>query len=323
MVVTIANCITLAQQKLGDEGGELFTSAILLPHILSAFRDLGRLMKNIEIPQSKRVRYAQILANQSSFTFDRSSSIPSGAPAALPNYSSTVEIAERAESESFTISAISGSGSDLVQLTTSIVHDLVVGQVVMVVGTGYRWLDGAHSVFSKPTSSSITVRGTFTPTSVAAAAGVISVGNGIFQPVSIDSVIRDYPLNPVNQIAVVSINENTLNFSPCNNNRQLRVMYSASADQLSATSDLIGWDDAIDFLAVVGAGAAASAKGAQGKAEILEQMAFGPSRNRTNPDGGLARALLADGVKAMQHQQWARPTWRARRYPLGLPYPFF
>jgi hypothetical protein len=323
MITTIGDCVTLAQQKLGDESGELFTSAILLPHLLSAFRDLGRLMKNLQVPQSKRVRFAQILANQSSFTFDKSSSTPSGAHAALSQYSSSIEISERSETESYSISAISQSGSDLVRITTSAVHNLSVGQVVMLIGTGYRWLDGAASVYNIPTSSSIEVRGTFTPTSAAAAAGTVSIGDGTFQPVQVVSVIQDYPSEPVGQIEVVALTENTLQFPPCSNNRQLRVMYNASADQLSSVSDLIGWDDAIDFLAVVGAGYAASAKGAQGKAEMLEQMAFGPTRNRTNPDAGLARALLADGVKASQSQQWARPTWRARRLPIGLPYPFF
>lgn len=318
MTKTLLDTITLAQQKLGDESGELFTSALLLPHVLSAFRDLGRLMKNLQIPQSRRVRFAQISPNQSALTFDFTSFT-------TPDYASTIEIGDRPETLSYVIGVIAGSGTDTITITTTVPHTLTAGQVVMVIGTKWRWLDGAHSVYQTPTSSSFTIRGVLATGSDNV--GLVSVGGGGFQPVQIVSQIDDYPTTPLGWIEVAAINENTLRFPPCSTSRQLRISYNASADDLSSTSDLIGFDDAIDFLAVVGGGYAASAKGAQGKAEMLEEMAFGPQgpggRDRTNPSGGLARALLADAVKAMQHQQWARPPFRPRRVPIGYPYPFF
>lgn len=317
MVKTIGDCIDLAQQKLGDESGELFTDAILRPHIISAFRDLGRLIKNVQIPRAKRIRYAQILANQSSFTFDWS---PQASGPALPDFASQIAIEERAETSSYSISTISGTGSDSITITTSVAHGLTVGNMVALIGTGWRWLDGMHAVYSIPSSSSFTVRGTYAAGTTNV--GVVSIGQDRFQPVSIEPWIRDYPQTLVNQLESVAVAENTLLFAPCNNNRQVRIVYNADADNLASDSDLIGWDDAIDFLAVVGGQYAASSKGAQGKADMLEVLAFGPSRNRTNPDGGLARALLADAVRSEQQQQWARPTWRQRRYPLGTPYPF-
>lgn len=308
--VTVADTIILAQQKLGDEAGELFTSAMLLPHLASAYRDLNRLLQGIEHPMARIVRCLQIPAFTSSCTFDYLVS--------ANFYQAAVALDERQEDRSLTISTITGTGTDTVTITTSAPHLLAPGNIVALVQTGWRWLDGFVSVTTIPSSTQFTVRGTLAIGTITI--GSVSIASNPFQPIKVVPYIQQWPSSPATRIEQVAFTENGITFWPCSTARQLRLVYESTAPEVTA-GDLIGMDDAKDFLAIVAGAYAADAKGATTKYEKLSILAFGDGLNRSRPDGGVARALLQSAVRSMQQQQFARPRWRGQRIPINSLYP--
>ena len=85
------------------------------------------------------------------------------------------------------VAAPAGAGT----VTTTIPHTLTAGSLVMLIGTGWRWLDGAHSVYSIPGSSHFTVSGMYAagPSN----AGIVSIGQGPFLTVTSEPLIVQMP----------------------------------------------------------------------------------------------------------------------------------
>lgn len=313
--VTFTDVIALAQQKLGDEAGELFTSAMLVPHAGSAHRDLCRLLQGITSPKVRITRAIRIPANTSSVTLGFSALVPFQAL----GFQSLVSLADRQEDRTVVISSLAGTDTDIVTVGTLTPHLLVVGQTIALMQTGWRWLDGYATVTTVPTTSSFTVRGTLAIG--ATSSGIVSVASEAFQPVGVVAAIDQWPAAPVGRISQVALTENGLTFWPCTTARQMRIVYDADGGDITG-STIIDMDDAKDFIAVVAGAYAASAKGATNKYQELSVLAFGESLNRSRPDGGLARALLQSSVRALQQRQYARPPFRGVR-PSASVYPIF
>jgi hypothetical protein len=94
--------------------------------------------------------------------------------------------------------------------------------------------------------------------------------------------------------------EDAFRFRPCPTARQLRIVYLSSGTPPTQTTDSIGIDDAIDFLAHATAGSFAQSRGAGTQGASLLEHAYGPQFFQDGALGGLLYELQAQPILTMQ-----------------------
>lgn len=292
----VSDVLSLAKSQLGDDSGQLFTNTVLLPHYQSAFRELWRVMASVGIPRVLRVGFYTLPAHTSYFD---------PATAGITDLSEPEWLYERDGGTSVSITGITAATSPTV---TAAGHPFATGNYAVISGpiTGLSGATGQFAV-TVTSSSQFTLNGAIT-TGAWSAGGTASLAttdwSDVGPPVS-SITAQTTEAGNINQWAWL---EGKIQLTPCSSARQLRIMYWSSGAAPTTTSDPVGIDDSLDFLAARTAGLAAESRGAIDRGKTLNAYAIGMN---LKPDGsdGLLNQFLVSHVRGMQRQRWIRPPY--------------
>ncbi len=310
---TLQDVFDTARSTLSDNGvsgGDFATNAVLLPWAQRAARDLFRTMKNIAHPKVGREIYHMLPANTAVL-------VP--ATAGITDMQEPETLDERGD---LIVRSITGAVNVATGLSvTAVSHGFITGDLITLNAIGgLKGTEGLYGI-------------TITSGDVFVANGCVSTGTYSSGGVAVKSNDGFRLMDNVNRIASAAPNGVQLNtwvwrdgifwFPTVPTDRQLRIRYSSSATAPVSTSDVIGVDDGLDFLATWTAALYAQSQRAQDIFADLAYNACGDTRSPSGATGGLLRDLLCSAVKREQVKPtWerSRPTFRdPRSYIDGVP----
>lgn len=300
-----------ARSHLGADaagGSAVFTDAILAPHFNAAYRQLYRIMSQVQNPYVE----AEAFYNLPAYT----SSLPPSV-AGITNMGEPLDVWDRGNVTSAAVNAVAIAG-ELSIITTDTPHGLTLGQQFIVYGVGgVSGISGTWTAHDVPSLVGVEIH------SVASSGVYTSGGTLTHSPDDFGDPLfkRDYidSLSPARggSLAQWAWTGDVFRFMPSTEIRQIRVLYTISGEPPTVSSDIVGIDDAIDALAYRTAGLVAASRGNPHAAE-LNSIALGPTFAQTGEVGGLYLELLQSGVRAMQGERWRRPPFRPRRDAGGV-----
>lgn len=289
---TLTEVYAQTRWKCGDTevpGGQIYTDALLLPHIQEAVRAMWRGLRNLAVPRVNRTFYYTLPANTAVF-------FP--ATALITDFSEpSGPVGQRRSLTSVAVFSAAQVAAGL-NITTSAPHGLTTGDMVtlqQLVG-----LSGANVLCS------VTVTGatTFTANGVVTTGTYTSGGTVVTSTNEFEDLAwaTSVPVATTQSIAGLSLavySQGSFQFVPSNEDTQIRVTYWSSAAVPTTGSDQIGFNDCIDFVAIYAASQACSSQGAASRAAELREAAVGPEFTR-GVYGGEMRQLLNAAVRAKQ-----------------------
>lgn len=288
---TLAEIYEQTRAECGDKevaGGQIYTDAILLPHVQGAVRAMWSVLANLAAPRIRKTLYYTLPANTSVLN-----------PGSIESdYSQLAgRIGERGGLTSVAISNAVVSGNVLT-ITCSVAHGFSTGDVIVLEQIG--GLVGANIMVA------ITVTSTtaFTANGVVASGTYTSGGFAVksaneFAEIGMTTATPVATTQSVPYIAAAYFDGMYLRFNPASENRQLRIPYYASAVVPTTGTDRIMVNDSIDFLSMYAAWKACSAQGAPVLASALKEQAVGNGYEKGINGGALFR-LVNGAVRAMQ-----------------------
>ena len=321
-ICTVSDVNVAARARLGDENAGLFTDAILLPSVKTAYREFCRLLRNLGSPQIRSVVYYDLQPNVSCIDFVREPNI--GLPDIL--FIDRIDWRSLSASNRIPISAIAVTSptTGQITLTTGSAHGRSVGDRIMLALSkpvnNVRWTNGLFNVIGVGDSTHITT-GLFHITAADASAytansAYVSYSGDDFKPLGEAQILSPLVGSPM-LTKYYSLQNNQLTLQPDSNWRQLRLSVLRSGDTLTGNSDEILFDDALDFLAARAGAIAAEAKGAPNKYAALMAEAYGQGGDISNPVGGLAMQILNTAIKQLNTRARLRPRYRQIKSPGG------
>ncbi len=292
MIPLVSEVYLGARSVLGDtktSAGEVFTDAILQPHLQTAFSELYRAMQQVQSPRLRQENY---------FNVPSLTGYVDPATAFMYNVGELESVEERGNVTAWAISnAVPGSG---ICTITSATTTLTSGAQGVVYGVG-GITDDVNGIWTvtvnSPTSTQLNgcaATGAYT------SGGVLSFSSEEFQVVSPVQRLDWVDRNPSDTFQRYAWERDILRFPPANNVRQIRVVYSLSGDAPTTTTASIGIDDSLDFLKYRIAGLAGPAKGMMARAELYRNIAVGPRWESEGIEGGILDQLLNSGVRNLQ-----------------------
>lgn len=273
-------------------GGQIYTNTLLLPHIQAATRELWRGMRNLAVPRVQRTFYYTLPANTAIF-------YPS--TALITDFSEpSGPISQRGSltSVAITAAALAGSGTGL-NITCGSAHGLTTGQMVTL--EQINGLQGANVLCSVTVTSStaFTANGVVTTGTYSSGGYVVTSQNEFEDLVWVDRV----PVSTTQStqgIGAVVYKDGYFQFTPSTDNQQLRVQYWSSAKVPTTGTDVVAFNDCIDFISQFAASNACKSQGANDRAATLWDMAVGPAYTQ-GVKGGSMRELLLSAVRQRQN----------------------
>ncbi len=308
MIPTKQNVLDAARFHLADDlvsGGQVFTNTVLEQPFNFAVRELYRALQGLAIPRVQREAYYDLPINTTLL-------VPSTAGITDLGEVEVVETRGMLTSVSIT-NAVAGNGFVTV---TAAGHPFTTGNVAVIFGVlGISGVNGMNAV-TVVDSSTFKVNGAVGSGTYTAATGTATLSVDRFVELTPVDRIDNYDLatDPTNVYAWV---EDTFKFQPSSQVRELRITYISSAATIANTTDTVGIDDALDFLAVRTAGFAAASRGARDRAGELNAMAIGPDL-QADGTGGILRELVCTSVRALQQVPTQRPPFRQRGNPNAI-----
>jgi hypothetical protein len=299
---TVQNALDDARARLNDTavaGGEIFTNAVLIPHLQPTYRELFDAMSVAQSSRILRVVYWNLPANTTLLD-------PVGTMGLL-DFSEPQFLEERG---SLSTAAIASTNTATpIQVTTSAPHGLVTGADIIisgVSGTTAPWGRWFATVLSPTT---FTLNGSVSD-GAAGTGGTVTWSTEKFTGVDPITEMTDRDLS--DHLLDYFWDEGALKFRGATTTRQLRITYTASGNAPTLSTQTIGIDNCLNFLGCRTAGRAANAKGWYQMADRLNREALGPQME-ADGSGGLLRNFLATQVRSMQRKQIRRKPFRRTR----------
>jgi len=288
---TLTEIYSQARAKCGDtevSGGQIYTDTLLLPHIQEATRALWRGLRNLAVPRVKRTVYYTLPANTSFFS----------PTIIVSDFSEPADmVSQRGGITSVAISNAVQSGNNLV-VTTSASHNLETGDMVVLEQLGaIRWANVLSPVIVD-SSTQFTINGLLTE-AVYSSGGYVVTSNNEFEDIPWADKLPSATTQASPALGVCVYANRAFQFSPSTENRQLRIQYWSSVVVPTSGSDVIAFNDCIDFVAIYAASEASESQGASTRAARLKVQAVGPSYDN-GIIGGELRSLMSSAVRQMQ-----------------------
>lgn len=291
---TLTEVYEQTRWKCGDTevaGGQIYTNAILLPHIQEGTRALWRGLRNLAVPRVRRTFYYTLPANTAVFypsaALITDLSEPSG------------PVSQRGAVTSVAVSAAVLSGGSLA-VTTSGAHNLVTGNIVVLEQLG--GLNGANVLCSitvtsptQFTANGVSTTGTYT------SGGYVTTSQNEFSDLVWATQLPTSTTQNTTGLDLCVYAGGFFQFIPSNDARQIRISYWSSAQVPTAGTDQIGFNDCIDFIAIYAAAEASRSQGATQQYLTLREQAVGPEFTR-GVYGGEMRQLMSAAVRQIQNQ---------------------
>jgi hypothetical protein len=307
---TVQNVYDLARSFLGDDdisGGQDFQNALLQNHLQAAYRDMLRILVNMEIERAQTEAFYNLPANTMALD---------PATAGIIDLGDIIGVEERGSANSLTVTAAQPNtpGTAQLQITTSTAHGLTSGNPVVVYGlNGLSDYQGTTMAFTGLYAGTVidsfnyalngaTCTGTYT------SGGVLSYSTEDFVPLGkVDQIDLSMGGNaPQQMLNFYAFEGHYFRFLPCSQVRQLRIVYYLSGDCPTATTAIIPIDDSVDYLALQTAYRAALAR----DLTIAEEL----KASATWVIGNLGNI----GVRNLQELQRRRPPFRPHRSNFAL-----
>ncbi len=299
---TLTECFTQTRAECGDTevaGGQIYTDALLLPHIQNATRALWRGMRNLAIPRVRRALYYTLPANTSVFypatALVTDFSDPSGPVAARGGVTMIANIAATPVA----------AGLDI---TCPSPHGLVTGNTVVLEQIPTLKNVNVLCAITAGSATQLIANGVIT-TGTAVSGGYVTYSNNEFGDLQWATSIPSASNNTSTQLGAVLWQNGYFQFVPCSEAKQIRIFYWSSAQVPTAGSDQIGVNDCIDFISQFAASKAQKAQGANDRAATAMEQAVGPGYTRGNIGGELLQLLQA----AVRERQNLPPYMRSPR----------
>jgi hypothetical protein len=290
---TLTNIYEQTRSECGDTevaGGQIYTNALLLPHIQAACRELWRGMRNLAVPRVSRVFYYTLPANTSVF-------YPS--TALITDFSEPSGPISRRGSLTTVAVAAATQASGYLDITCTGAHNLSTGAMVVLQQLG--GLNGANVACTVTASSAtqlfangLVTTGTYT------SGGSVVTSRNEFGDIAWANVLPS-TTQATDGISSVSYKDGFFQFMPSTTEQQIRVPYWSSANVPTTGSDTVAVNDCIDFLAQFAGSKACKAQGANDRAAALWEEAVGPEYTR-GVMGGSLRQLLITAVRQIQNK---------------------
>lgn len=288
---TLTEIYAQARSKCGDTevaGGQIYTDALLLPHIQEATRALWRGLRNLAVPRVKRTVYYTLPANTSFFS-----------PTILmSDFSEPADmVAQRGGLTSVAVSNAVQSGNNFV-VTTAVDHNLATGDMVVLEQIGaVRWANVLAPVIVN-SSTQFTINGLLTEVAYSSG-GYVVTSNNQFEDIPWADRLLSSTTQATPGLGVCVYANRAFQFSPSSDDRQIRLQYWSSVVVPTSGSDVIAFNDCIDFVAIYAASEASESQGAATRAAKLKVQAVGPSYDN-GIIGGELRSLMSSAVRQMQ-----------------------
>lgn len=307
MAVTTGTAIAnRARQLLADDrvsGGELFTDAVLLPHINQAIRDLFRCLRNIGDPRIIKEKYFQ--RNPDTAVIQPSAS-------SMSDILSPIEISERDAATPITVTGAAVNGTSL--RITAVGHGRSVGQRIAFEGdlANFTNVYGLWpvGVVVDPDTFDIRFLGGVSSGSFGSSQ-VIYYSANEFEPMQY--VERIQSANAFgSKLGFWSYEDRLIRFNACSSARHLRIRYISTATDIAAIGDAVNVEDSLDFLGFRAA-ALAGMIIMPDVAERLNLHALGQDF-QLDGSGGLLKDLLWSVVRTWQDRDPESRTRAPFRY---------
>lgn len=289
---TLTELYESTRAKCGDtevSGGQIYTNAVLLPHIQEAVRVMWRGLRNLAVPRVHKVFY---------FTLPANTSILHPSTALITDFSEPAGLVSARGG--ITSAAVTGAtpGTSSLSVTCSGGHGLTTGNSVVL--QQLAGLNGANVLCAVTVSSStvFTANGVVATGTYTSGGTVVTSQNEFAQLV----LVRELPASSTQVSAELSMyvyQEGVFRFIPASNDRQVRVPYWSSATVPSTGSDQVGFNDSIDFISIYAAAEACSSQGADARYAKLMNQAVGPNFS-AGGYGGELRQLMVAAVRQRQ-----------------------
>jgi hypothetical protein len=299
---TLQNVYDAARSWLSDNGlvsaGEIFTNAVLQPHFATAYRKMYDSLGCIGSPRIRREFYHILPAETSIF---------------IPSSVGIQDLAEPEfldERKSVAAVAIAATGiTSPIQVTTAAPHgyasnatEVIVAEVAGTQAPWGRWFVTVVDPLNFTLNGSVS-------DGVAGTGGVASTSNDKFTPCNPLDSLTDRDIS--DSLCDYAWEEGYFKFRGCSQPVQIRVTYVASGVAPTITTQSIGLDNCLNFLAAYTAAIAAGSKGWTTMAAGLERRALGSSEKVGS--GGYLRDFMNIQVKTMQRTQRRRRPFRKKR----------
>lgn len=324
MIPTTTTVYAAVRSYLGDDevsGGDLYTDAVLLPHLQSAVNTLFRCLTRSESPLTERTCYYNLPAGQSYLDLDT---------AGMGDVAEMLSIRAKTVESSGAIEDLVWNAGTSAWRVASTAHGLSSDNLVYLYGV----TDGADEFVNADwritviNADNFDLRGS--PNKTAATAtydSVAATGRWVFAT----ATDWGYPMNQVD--GVQDINDSGLGFRQAYDFRQgalrlqpdlaaarlLEIKYRIEPNNIVSTAPNLRVRNSQDFLARMTAGLAALQKGAAESAAMNLAIAMGSASladlDEGNPGGLLGSLAQRETTASRQVVQTQR--YRARRYSRG------
>lgn len=288
---TLTEVYAQARAKCGDtevSGGQIYTDTLLLPHIQEATRALWRGLRNLAVPRVKRTIYYTLPANTSFFS-----------PSILvTDFSEPADkISQRGGLTSVAVSNVVQVGNDI-EVTTATSHNLSTGNMVVLEQvTGMRWVNVLSPVVVD-SSTQFTINGLIAERTYSSG-GFVVTSNNEFYDINWADRLPAATTQTATQLGACVYENRAFQFLPASEDKQIRLQYWSSAQVPATGTDVIAFNDCLDFLAIYAAAEASDSQGAITRAAKLKVQAVGASYDQ-GIIGGELRSLMSSAVRQMQ-----------------------
>lgn len=311
--LTVANVITSVRDKLGDNtgvtAGRVVSDSELLSFLQSALLEFRQITRHWGTAYfARRTLFLHIVPNVSLYPIDAYNQ--------LADVSLVEEVWERKVESWQNITDVDATaGAELATVTVAANHGRSVGDVVQIVGSEHKWLNGLQIIALVPSATSVTFMGVrpLTVSSSASTAARMLYSVGPWNPVGVNSryIAAD---TPVEGIPYITLEDNGIRFSPVLSERVLQLRALIGIESVPQTTDVLIYPESQEYLALKVAILAHSSKGGNPeRIQALSNQLYGANGDAANIVGGAALLLLRGIALQGQQVRRVRPRFRPPR----------
>lgn len=311
--LTVDNVLTSVRSKLGDNtavaAGRVVSNTELLDFMQSALLEFNQITRHLNTAYfARREMFVHVVPNVGF--------IPIDAFGILTDISLIEEAWERKVETYVSVTNVAAATTaELITFTTGAAHNLSLGNQFQIVGSVFNWANGLYTATIVPGATSVittgrplTAGGAETNTG---ARLLYSIGAWNRVGISGRHLTSDLPIE---NIPLITLEDGGIRINPVNGDRVLKVMALVGIDTVPLTTDILGYPESQEFLALKTALVAHMSKGGNpDRIRAIREELYGQGGDPANIVGGAAKLLVRGIVLQGQNVRYIRPRFRPPR----------